>query len=128
MSEDMNQGRTFEVLTAEPIRKRRKPKFWSEEDKAQILQEALSPGANVSAVARAHGMDPSQLFGWRRTALASGSIRRLDCEEDQEKKFTRFEAVRTDLVEIGIGDTSIRVSAAIDPALLTGILKAVREA
>ncbi|WP_047561801.1 transposase [Oryzifoliimicrobium ureilyticus] len=128
MSEDMNQARTFEVLTAEPIRKRRKPKFWSEEDKAQILQEALSPGANVSAVARAHGMDPSQLFGWRRTALASGSIRRVDCEEDQEEKFTRFEAVRTDLVEIGIGDTSIRVSAAIDPALLTGILKAVREA
>jgi hypothetical protein len=30
MSEDMNQARTFEVLTAEPIRKRRKPKFWSD--------------------------------------------------------------------------------------------------
>ena len=44
--------------------------------KALILEEALAPGANVSAVARAHGMDPSQLFGWRRIALASGSVRR----------------------------------------------------
>ncbi|MFS8116149.1 transposase [Rhizobium jaguaris] len=128
MSEDMIQARTFEILTAEPVRRRRKPKFYSDEDKAQILQEALLPGANVSAVARAHGMDPSQLFGWRRAALASGSLRRLDRERDNEEKFTRFEAVRTDLVEIGIGDTSLRVSAAIDPALLTGILKAVREA
>jgi transposase len=64
MNEDMNQARTFEVLTAEPVRKRRKPKFRSDEDKAQILEEALVPGANVSAVARAHGMViPRQLTG-----------------------------------------------------------------
>ncbi|UXN66771.1 transposase (plasmid) [Phyllobacterium sp. A18/5-2] len=72
MSEDINQGRTFEVLTAEPVRKRRNPRPWADEDKALILEQALAPGANVSAVARAHGMDPSQLFGWRRAALASG--------------------------------------------------------
>ncbi|WP_414091292.1 transposase, partial [Rhizobium sp. BR 314] len=56
MSEDMNHGRTFEILTAEPVRTRRKPKSWSDEDKALILEQALAPGANVSAVARAHGM------------------------------------------------------------------------
>ena len=65
MSEDMNHDRTFEILTAEPVAKRRKPKLRSDADKALILEEALAPGANVSAVARAHGMDPSQLFGWR---------------------------------------------------------------
>ncbi|MFS8045069.1 transposase, partial [Rhizobium sp. BR 314] len=53
----MNHGRTFEILTAEPVRTRRKPKSWSDEDKALILEQALAPGANVSAVARAHGMD-----------------------------------------------------------------------
>ncbi|MBP1848555.1 transposase [Rhizobium petrolearium] len=122
----MNQARTFEILTAEPVRKRRKPKFRSDEEKALILAEALAPGANVSAVARAHGMDPSQLFGWRRTALASGTVRRLDKGPADETTFTRFEAVRTDLVEIWVGDTALRVSAAIDPALLVGIVKAVR--
>lgn len=84
MSEDMNQGRTFEILTAEPVRKRRKPKFWSDKDKALILEQALVPGANISAVARAHGMDPSQLFGWRRAALASGAVRRLDQAPEEE--------------------------------------------
>jgi transposase len=128
MSEDMNQGRTFEVLTAEPVRKRRKPRPWADEDKALILEQALAPGANVSAVARAHGMDPSQLFGWRRAALASGAVRRLDKASGNETTFARFEAVRTDLVEIWVGDMALRVNAAIDPALLSGIVKAVRQA
>ncbi|WP_225039623.1 transposase [Rhizobium sp. T1470] len=123
----MNQDRTFEILTAEPVRKRRKPKLWSEEAKSLILEQALAPGANVSAVARAHGMDPSQLFGWRRAALASGSVRRLKVTRDNEA-FTRFEAVRTDSVEIWVGDTTLRVSASIDPALLSGIVRAMRQA
>ncbi|MBO9102431.1 MULTISPECIES: transposase [unclassified Rhizobium] len=127
MSEDMNQGRTFEILTADPVRTRRKPKLWSDEEKSQILEEALAPGANVSAVARAHGMDPSQLFGWRRIALASGSVQRLSAAGDGEA-FTRFEAVRTDTVEIKVGDATLRVSASIDPALLSGIVRAVRQA
>lgn len=129
MSEDMNHDRTFEILTAEPVAKRRKPKLRSDADKALILEEALAPGANVSAVARAHGMDPSQLFGWRRAALASGAIHRLKATGNDEA-FTRFEAVRTDIgiVEIKVGDTTLRVSASIDPGLLSGIVRAVRQA
>jgi transposase len=52
MSEGMNQDRTFEVLTAEPVRKRRKPRPWSDADKAPILEQALAPGTNISAIAR----------------------------------------------------------------------------
>ena len=81
----------------------------------------------MSAVARAHGMDPSQLFGWRRAAFASGSIQRLKVGGNDEA-FTRFEAVRTDTVEIKVGDAILRVSASIDPALLSGIVRAVRQA
>jgi transposase len=36
--------------------------------------------------------------------------------------------VRTDTVEIKVGDTTLRVSASIDPALLSGIVRAVRQA
>jgi transposase len=43
---------------------------WSADDKARILLESLEPGANVSEVARRHGMSPQQLFGWRRQARA----------------------------------------------------------
>lgn len=43
---------------------------WLEDDKARIVVESLVPGANVSAIARRHGMSPQQLFGWRREARA----------------------------------------------------------
>jgi hypothetical protein len=39
---------------------------------ARILEEAMAPGANVSAVAQAHDMSPQQLFAWRRKAHAFG--------------------------------------------------------
>ncbi len=74
MSDNVNRPRTFEVLTAEPVRRRRKPREWSDDEKARILAMALQPGANVSAVARSEGLDPSQLYGWRRMALASGVV------------------------------------------------------
>jgi transposase len=48
---------------------------WSEDDKARIIVESLKPGANVSAIARRHGISPQQLFGWRREARA------LFCED-----------------------------------------------
>ena len=47
---------------------RRRP--WSSDDKIAIIVESLVPGANVSAVARRHGLSPQQLFGWRREARA----------------------------------------------------------
>ena len=55
MSESMTHSRTFEVLTAEPVRQRRKLRQWSEAQKAQMVEEALVPGAKVSEIARAHG-------------------------------------------------------------------------
>ncbi|MEK1854512.1 MAG: transposase, partial [Phyllobacterium sp.] len=41
---------------------------WSDEFKAQAVADALQPGASVSAIARRIGIDPSQLFTWRRNA------------------------------------------------------------
>ncbi|WP_327437260.1 transposase [Sinorhizobium meliloti] len=63
MSDSVNQPRTFEVLTAAPVRARRKPRDWPNEEKERLIAETLLPGANVSAIARAEGLDPSQLYG-----------------------------------------------------------------
>ena len=41
---------------------------WSDAEKQAIIAEAARPGANISAVARRHGIKPSLLFRWRRTA------------------------------------------------------------
>ena len=39
---------------------------WSESDRQRIVQEALVPGANVSAVARRNGVAQSLLYRWRK--------------------------------------------------------------
>ena len=41
---------------------------WSDAEKQSIVAEAERPGANISAVARRHGIKPSLLFRWRRLA------------------------------------------------------------
>ncbi|WP_448786615.1 transposase [Brucella intermedia] len=60
------------------MRSGRRPRDWSDDEKARIVATSLQPGANVSAVARSEGLDPSQLYGWRRKALALvGMVARL---------------------------------------------------
>ena len=58
-----------EIITG-PERRRR----WSDEEKLQLVAEACRPGNSVSQVARQRGISASQLFGWRRQALAKGLI------------------------------------------------------
>jgi|SRR5215475_6067264 len=58
-----------EIITG-PERRRR----WSEEEKLRLVAEACRPGSSVSQVARERGVSASQLFGWRRQALAKGLI------------------------------------------------------
>jgi len=36
------------------------------EEKRQILEEAMAPGASVAAVARKYGVNANLVFGWRR--------------------------------------------------------------
>jgi transposase len=52
--------RRIEVITG--VERRRK---LSAQEKAAIVAESLAEGAVVSEVARRHGLNPRQLFGWR---------------------------------------------------------------
>ena len=52
---------------------------------------------------------PSQLFAWRRKALASGMVAPLSEARGREVKFARFEAVAGEMV--GNGGTAVRVTA-----------------
>ena len=56
-----NFSRRYSVVTE--TRRR-----WSEAEKQAIVVEAERPEANISAVARRHGIKPSLLFRWRRLA------------------------------------------------------------
>ena len=49
-----------ETLVAAPRQRR------SIAEKRRIVEETLAPGASVARVARAHGINANQVFGWRR--------------------------------------------------------------
>jgi len=85
-------------------------------------------GANVSAIARSNGLDPSQLFTWRRKAIASGVVAPLDGSPSRPVRFTRFEAIRSDTVEIVIGDVVVRAGGDVEPDRLADVIRAVRKA
>lgn len=56
-----NRPRRMDVIPAGAGRRR-----WTAEARARVVAESCVPGANVSEVARRHGMMPQQLYGWRR--------------------------------------------------------------
>ena len=118
-------------LEASPALLRRR---WSDEAKARILEAALAPGANVSAVARAHDVIPQQVFAWRRKAIRSGEIVVLTRgSEAVTQSFASVEVSREDSgrsggLEIVIGIAAIRVGSDVAPTVLTVAIRAVRSA
>ena len=126
----MSDSKNFEVITAATERLSVSPgrsyRTWSREEKERIVGETFLPGANVSAIARSHGLDPSQLFAWRRKALASGLV--APVSRGQAVKFARFDAVTSDMVEIVIGDVVVRFGSDVEPERLAGVIRAVRQA
>ena len=58
----------MEVITS--VQRRRR---WSAAEKMRMVEESLEPGASVSLVARRHGVNPNQLFTWRRLAAMAPS-------------------------------------------------------
>lgn len=55
-----SKDRHIEMLGHE--RRRR----WIVEEKLAMVRESLEPGHNVSVVARRNGINPNQLFHWRK--------------------------------------------------------------
>src|SRR5260370_9189725 len=83
----MQQGRTYqrvEVITGRQRRRR-----WTAEEKARIVAESLEANANISEVARRHGVARGLLTAWRRQLSSDGSS-----QEPQQS----FAAVKIDTV------------------------------
>ena len=68
--DDPHQAGTYrriELITGDARRR-----VWTEEEKARILTESFQPGAKVSDVARRHGMNRGLLWTWRHQARKRG--------------------------------------------------------
>jgi len=82
----------------------------------------------VSALARAHGLSPQQVFGWRRKALADARARTeapafavvtVEAEGDNNEGGT---------IELLIGEVTLRIGPDVTPRRIIEVIRAIRAA
>ena len=66
----------IEVITS--VQRRRR---WSAEEKRAMVEEAEQPGSSVSQVARKYGVNPNQIFNWRRL-MREGALSAVRADEE----------------------------------------------
>jgi transposase len=108
-------SKAIEVITSVERRRR-----WSAAEKERLVSASLEPGASVSAVAREAGIQPGQLYGWRRQLLrrsqaaASFTAVRIAAERAPAG------LLAGGVIEVEFANGSrMRITGAIDAATLT---------
>ena len=116
-------------MISEPAAKRR---YRSKEERRQIVEETLQPGASVAVIARQHGVNANQVFHWRKLyregrlevgpAAAQLVPVRISEVVSGGQAPTKFYA---GVIVVEIGRTRIRVEGAVDADSLRLILERV---
>jgi transposase len=107
---------------------------WPAEEKGRIVAETFVPGASTSAIARRHGMAPSQLFAWRRQAGDGQLAIPVDDDTafapmvvDEASSLTRTGGDAGGMIEIVLADATVRLPLDIAPRRLAAIIQALRD-
>lgn len=116
----MTNGRV-EVITSVERRRR-----WSSTEKQQLVAATLEAGASVSSVARAAGIAPSQLYGWRRQLRAETQIDFAPVRIASAPAPAGVVPPGTIEIEFASG-TRMRITGAVDPSMLTAAVAALAE-
>jgi transposase len=107
-------------------------------EKRRIVDETLVEGASVARIARAHGINANQVFGWRRLYLAG---RLGECKPAMKLLPVRVsESLPAPLPERGpdlpkaqpgtihieLRQAQVRIEGSADPALVRVLLECLR--
>jgi transposase len=113
-------------------------RFRSKEERRQIVEESLKPGASVSLVARAHDVNTNQVFKWRKQyhrgrleVEAPTTLLPVKISEaiPAPRAATRHKPrVRTTgVIDIDLGHARVRIEGTADPdcvrAALEGLIR-----
>jgi transposase len=123
----------IEVITGGGERRRR----WSDDEKAEAVEESLQPGVVVSQVARRRGLTPQQLFTWRREArqkaTASDGVPFAPVVVEPRgtapaalPSESKTVTVRPHVVELDVGGASVWIWRDADIEMVTAIIDALR--
>jgi transposase len=125
----MGTAQSAEVLITKSVVKRT---YRSKQERRQIVEETLQPGASVAVIARRYGVNANQVFHWRK--LHREGRLEVEAETPQlvpvriaevvsgEQQTTKFYAGVT-VVEVG--RARIRVEGSVDTENLRLILERV---
>ena len=109
-------------------------------EKRRIVEETLAAGASVARVARVHGVNANQVFGWCRLYLAGRlgeqkpGVKLLPVRVSESKSapvvvehgVTDFSQPRSGTIHIKLRQAQVRIEGNADPALVRGLLECLR--
>lgn len=109
-------------------------------EKRRIVEETLIPGASVARVARAHGVNANQVFGWRRLYRAGRlgepkpgmkllPVRLRESEAAPvvvEHGAADFHNRGSGTIHIELRQAQVRIEGSADPGLVRVLLECLR--
>jgi transposase len=110
--------------------------FRSKQERRQIVEETLKPGASVSLVARTHGVNTNQVFSWRRmyrkgqleseSSSALLAVKISDAVGSPAPRREKSKAIRRGVIEIDLGHARVRIEGAADLDAIRSTLESLR--
>jgi transposase len=110
-------------------------RFRSKQERRQIVEETLKPGASVSLVARAHDVNTNQVFTWRRQYCAGklevepncGSLLPVKVTDSVPKvrasPHRQSKAKASGIIDIDLGHARVRIEGEADPQCVRAVLE-----
>ena len=109
-------------------------------EKRRIVEETLVPGASVARVARTHGINANQVFGWRRLYLAGRlgeskpGMKLLPVRVSESPSASVIVAHRpadvpqqpSGTIHIELRQAQVRIEGSADPVLVRVLLECLR--
>jgi transposase len=103
-----------------------KGRSWSEEERDRIVRASLKKGTTVNAVARLYGVQPWQIYDWRKKARQAAQPSRaatLVPVHVREPGQARTEAKQSCSVIIEVQSMRITITGSIDAIVVRSVLE-----
>jgi len=109
--------------------------FRSKQERRQIVEETLKPGASVALVARAHGVNANQLFAWRRmyrdgqlecgTSASLLPVQISDVIPTPAQSQRKSKPIRRGVIDIDLGHARVRIEGVADADCVRAALQSL---
>jgi transposase len=135
---EATEVRRLEVITGTGRRRQ-----FSEDFKAQVVEETLLPGVVVSEVARRRGLTPQQVFTWRRRArqlagdtenaapkfvpaVVEATMPVTSAVPRRRYKQPRQIGQHSGLIEVEIAGMTVRIGRGADAKTVAAVVRALK--